>query len=206
MNRTLFMMITCTLGLATLTLAGCEPQTPQTTDESPGATDAGAETERFVVRLGADPAELGTTDRVHTCQGVLLASQPAAADFQLLAERDYRSVLNLRSQPEMEQLGFDEPALLEEQGLRYYQVEVAGAEGLTDEALDRTREILNDNENHPIMVHCASANRVGAVWLAHRVIDHGVDYEAALEEAKTIGLRSDALEERARDYIERHRG
>ena len=68
--------------------------------------------------------------------------------------------------------------------------------------LDRTREVLSDHERKPILVHCASANRVGAVWLAHRVLDDGLAYEAALAEAKTVGLKAPALEQRAKEYID----
>jgi ubiquinone/menaquinone biosynthesis C-methylase UbiE len=54
------------------------------------------------------------------------------------------------------------------------------------------------------MLHCGSANRVGAVWLTYRVLDQGVPIETAIEEAKTIGLRSPEYEAKARDYIHRH--
>lgn len=201
MFRTTWFSMTCALAVAAMTLSGCGQPTSTPVDEPTASTP---EAERFVLKVGAEPAALGSTERVHSCQGVLLASQPAAPDFAVLADQGYRSVLNLRSEPEMTQLDFDERELLEEQGLNYYHVGFAGADELTDDIFDRTRQILNDSENHPILVHCASANRVGAVWLAHRVIDHGLDYDAALEEAKTIGLRSDALEELARDYIARH--
>jgi hypothetical protein len=35
------------------------------------------------------------------------------------------------------------------------------------------------------------------------VLDGGLAYEAALAEAKTVGLKLPAYEEKARDYIER---
>ncbi|MBI1312566.1 methyltransferase domain-containing protein [bacterium] len=51
------------------------------------------------------------------------------------------------------------------------------------------------------MVHCASANRVGAVWLAHRVLDAKIPVEASLAEARAVGLRTSAYEQRAYEYI-----
>ena len=55
------------------------------------------------------------------------------------------------------------------------------------------------------MLHCASGNRVGAVWLAYRVLDEGLEPGAALEEARTIGLRSAGYEERALEYVRARR-
>ena len=85
-------------------------------------------------------------------------------------------------------------------GLNYHNPAVAGVDGLTDELLDEVRDLLRTAER-PILLHCASANRVGAVWLAHRVLDGGISMDDALAEAKTVGLKSPALEQRARQYI-----
>ena len=51
-------------------------------------------------------------------------------------------------------------------------------------------------------MHCASANRTGAVWLAHRIVDGGLEFEAALAEARQVGLRTPAYEDRVREYVE----
>jgi hypothetical protein len=40
--------------------------------------------------------------------------------------------------------------------------------------------------------------------LAHRVLDGGLTYEAALAEAKQVGLKLPALEEKAKDYVRRN--
>ena len=157
------------------------------------------------VSPAVQPAELGETENVHICQDVLFSAQPDQASFATLGEQNYRSVLNLRSDREMAELDFDEAALVTEQGITYYHVGVAGADGLTDDVLDRVRRILRDPGNRPILVHCATANRVGAVWYAHRVLDAGLDDSEALAEARKIGLRSADLEQRARDYIARER-
>lgn len=76
-------------------------------------------------------------------------------------------------------------------------------EKLTDKVFDETRKLLNDKAKRPLILHCASANRVGAVWLAHRVLDGGLKYEEALSELKTVGLKLPAFEQKAKDYIER---
>ena len=54
-----------------------------------------------------------------------------------------------------------------------------------------------------MLVHCFSAGRVGATWLAHRVLDDGLTVEAAVAEAKTIGLKKEDFIAKATDYVQR---
>ena len=77
--------------------------------------------------------------------------------------------------------------------------------GITD--LDQADEFLRlarDKSNHPMLVTCASANRVGAFMMILRVIDQGWSEEEALQEAVRIGLSSDNLKRFAHDYIASH--
>jgi uncharacterized protein (TIGR01244 family) len=85
-------------------------------------------------------------------------------------------------------------------GMAYVHVPFADADGLTDAVFDTLREQLK-NAERPILLHCNSANRVGAVWLAHRVLDGKLTYDDAAAEARTIGLKDDDLDKRARQYI-----
>ena len=150
-----------------------------------------------------EPYECGTITRLHTYGGVFLASQPAAEDFEMAKKGGIKTVINLRL-PE-EQKDFDEAEFVRSLGIQYYNPGFNGPDMLTDPIFDRVRELLNQAENKPILLHCSSANRVGAVWLAHRVLDGGLTYDAALAEAKTVGLKLPAYEEIAKDYIGRHR-
>ena len=104
-----------------------------------------------------------------------------------------------------DELDWDEAATLKELELEYHHVPIASPNALTDETFDKVRKLLNDRDERPLLVHCASASRVGAVWLAHRVLDDGLTYEAALAEAKTVGLKAAPLEAKAREYIARQK-
>ena len=77
-------------------------------------------------------------------------------------------------------------------------------ESLTAEVIDRTRELLRTAER-PILLHCKSANRVGAAWLAYRVLDDGATVEESAAEAATVGLRTPAYGERVERYIAEER-
>jgi len=62
-------------------------------------------------------------------------------------------------------------------------------------------DLARDRANHPMLVTCAGANRVGAFMMIFRVVDQGWSEEKALEEAVKIGLNSDRLKRFAQDYI-----
>jgi len=145
------------------------------------------------------PASVGQAPNVHQCGHVYFAAQPSADDLRDFKEAGVKTVINLRMPGENK--AFDEQQVVEQElGLQYSNPGFDSAQTLDDGVFFRVRDLLKRKE--PVLVHCASANRVGAVWLAYRVLDDGVGYEQALAEAKQIGLKSEPLEERARRYIE----
>ena len=129
---------------------------------------------------------------------VVLAGQPRPCDLEEARRRGTTTVVNLRLPDEVTE--FDEAALVTKLGMRYHNLGFGSAEELTDDLLTRARAILADPVRRPLLLHCASANRVGAIWLAYRVLDCGESYDDAREEATKVGLRSAAYEKRARDY------
>jgi protein tyrosine phosphatase (PTP) superfamily phosphohydrolase (DUF442 family) len=147
-----------------------------------------------------EPFSLGKIERLHTLGGVFLASQPRPEDFEHARDSGIQTVVNLRKP---EELDFDEPAVVSGLGIEYHNVPFRGAGEMTDAVLDEVRALLNDPAKKPLLLHCASAGRVGAVWLAHRVLDHGLSFEEAKAEAETVGPKSAAYADRAREYIER---
>lgn len=149
-----------------------------------------------------EPYECGSITRMHTVGGVFLASQPKAADLEQAKHGGIRTVVNLRHASEMPE--FDEAQAVSDLGMHYVSLPWQGAAELTDDVFDRARKVLATAER-PLLVHCASANRVGAVWIPYRVLDDGVELEAAVAEARTIGLKTPEFEAKARDYVARKR-
>ena len=145
-----------------------------------------------------EPAKCGAVKQLHVLDDIYLAGQPSIEDFAEFKKRGVKSVLNVRMKEEQD---FDEAKTIKSLGLEYHHIPVAGPDALTDENFDKIRKLLNTKEERPLLFHCASANRVGAVWLAHRVLDGGLTYDAALAEAKTVGLKAPALEAKAKEYI-----
>jgi len=144
--------------------------------------------------------QCGSIARLHELGGVFLASQPGPEDFAAVKACGVRTVINLRRDSELRD--FDEKQAVETQGMTYISLPFGSPAEMTDEVLDRARAELKAAPR-PILMHCASANRVGAVWLPYRVLDGGLSWDDAVAEAKVVGLRSAELEAKARDYVER---
>ena len=117
---------------------------------------------------------------------LLTAGQPSAADFAALAAAGLKHVINLR--PTTEDAGFDEAALAAQLGLGYVVVSVAGPGDLN---LARVRELdaaLTATRGEPVLVHCASSNRVGALLALRAGWLHKQSTETALELGRACGL------------------
>lgn len=130
--------------------------------------------------------------------GVATAGQPRADQLRAIAASGYRAVLDLRAVAEPR--GYDEPAAARDAGLRYENVPVTSPV-VTDADFDRVRDFVADEANVPVLVHCASANRVGALLLPHLVLDLGHGIDDALAAARRIGLRSPELTDAALRYV-----
>ena len=50
-------------------------------------------------------------------------------------------------------------------------------------------KIVEDPANYPILLHCESSNRVGAMWALYRA-SKGVPNEIAIEEGRQVGLKT----------------
>ncbi len=148
-----------------------------------------------------EPYKCGKVERLHTYGGIFLASQPQTDDFKLAKEGGIQTVINLR---EKDELDWDEEALVKQLGMEYHHLPFKSPAGLTDEIFAKARQVLNNKDKRPILLHCSSANRVGAIWLVHRVLDHDLRYEEALKEAEIVGLKLPAYAEKAKDYIKRN--
>ncbi len=134
---------------------------------------------------------------------VYLAAQPSETDLAKLKEAGLKTVINLRG--EGENTKFDEGKALADLGIEpanYHNPGFNSAQTLSDPIFRRVRDLLTNKTNEPVLLHCASGNRVGAVWMAHRILDDGVSYEKALEEAKAIGMKPQAFEARVKEYVE----
>jgi uncharacterized protein (TIGR01244 family) len=131
--------------------------------------------------------------------GLAAAGQPSADALAGLKDRGFRTVINLRTAGEPGYV--DETKALEAQGIRYVHVPITAA---TFSAADvaAVRAVLDDPASGPVLLHCASANRVGAVWAA-LLTGQGKSMEEALAEGRRAGLSSEAMTAAVRRVVER---
>lgn len=129
--------------------------------------------------------------------------QPRLEHFAKLKADGVKAVLNLR-QPS-EHRADDEKAAAEQAGLKYFNIPVAFGTP-TDAMAGEFLRITDDPANRPMFIHCTAAIRVGAFWMIRRVLRDGMTIDAALEEAKRVGLAgAPHLEAFARQYIAKHK-
>jgi uncharacterized protein (TIGR01244 family) len=156
-----------------------------------------ARLERIQRFLSTDvPRVLCLDDRFAT------GGQPTGDAFSKAAASGFRSVVSLRTNSEGTDIA-RERASVESAKMRYFNIPVMSASPRADQA-DEFLRVARDKSNHPMLVTCASANRVGAFMMILRVIDQGWSEEKALEEAVKIGLTAENLRKFAKEFIAQH--
>jgi uncharacterized protein (TIGR01244 family) len=153
--------------------------------------------------LAQQPAGIQNFLKINTefCSG----GQPTLAQLSELKAQGITTVINLRTAGEN---GFDAPAEeaeVKKLGMKYVHIPVSNQAGPKDEQADEFLKVTDDAKNRPVFIHCGSANRVGAFFMIRRVLRDGMTFDAAKTEATKIGLRSAALEEFAKQYIEKRK-
>ena len=138
-------------------------------------------------------------DAVVACGG---ATETSALEG--LAKDGFKSVINLRTAGEQNANIEQNAARAKELGLKYIHIPF-NTQQMDPKVIDQFLAAIADKSNQPAFVHCGSASRVGSVWLAKRVLQDGWPVDKATEEAKAIGLRNEALEKYALDYIAAHK-
>ncbi len=117
---------------------------------------------------------------------LVTGGQPTAEDFATMASAGLKHVINLR--PVTEDAGFDEAALAAKLGLRYTLIPVAGGGDLTEDNARKLDAALAAMPGQPTIVHCASSNRVGALFALRSAWVQGKSKEEALAYGRAAGL------------------
>jgi uncharacterized protein (TIGR01244 family) len=130
--------------------------------------------------------------------------QPRLEHLAQLKAEGVRAVLNLRTPGEHR--AEEERAAADKAGLKYFNIPV-DYRNPTDAQVEEFLGITDVPANRPMFIHCTAAIRVGAFWMIRRVLRDGLSEDAALAEARKVGLvDAPHLEEFARKYIAAHKG
>lgn len=129
---------------------------------------------------------------------VWVGGQPSPAELAKFAEAGGQHVINLRTTAE---LTWDESAQVASLGMQYHHLPVPGAKGITADNAEALHALLESLSGEPVVLHCASGNRVGALV----ALQHGIkeetkhelqqqDIEQAIAKGREWGLtRLDAV-------------
>ncbi len=116
----------------------------------------------------------------------------------------YVAIVNMRLSSEPGANVDAEAAAAKSAGINFFHIPFSAA--TPDPAVaDQFLKTISAPENNPAYIHCASGNRVSAMWMIKRmVIDHW-DEDRAFTEASALGLSSPALKQFAVDYAQTHK-
>ena len=131
------------------------------------------------------PAGLADVPGIRVAKpGLYSAAQPRPEHWRDVAAAGVTTVINLR--PDAELQGRDERAEVAQAGMRYVQIPVAGGQGISAQNADALVQALQQADG-PVLVHCASGNRVGAL-LALGAVRSGTPVEEAIAYGRAAGL------------------
>jgi uncharacterized protein (TIGR01244 family) len=146
----------------------------------------------------------GATNVTRVDAAVMCAGATTTDALPELKKLGFNAIVNLRREQEP---GADIPgakAAAAQAGLKYIHLPFDSANP-DPKLADTFIAAVTDTANQPVYIHCASANRVGALWLIKRVLVDRWDVPRATEEAEAIGLTNPGLKKYALDYIEKHK-
>ncbi|MEE2729804.1 MAG: sulfur transferase domain-containing protein [Pseudomonadota bacterium] len=116
---------------------------------------------------------------------LLACGMPSEQDLQDAARKGIKTVINLCPQEETPASESDQVAAL---GMHYVNIPIRGAQDLTRDAARQLAALMEDCNHHPLLVHCRSANRVGALVALKEYWCSGKSAEEALAMGRKAGL------------------
>lgn len=118
--------------------------------------------------------------------GIIAAGRIAPDDVTRLQEAGIRQVIDLTHDSETSD--FDEATAIRDAGMAYANLPLRGAEDLTPDNV-RAFDVLLRDAQRPLLVHCASSNRVGAMAALRAAWIEGKPVDEAVAIGKAWGLK-----------------
>ena len=134
---------------------------------------------------------------------LLTGGQPSRACLEAARAAGFDTIVNLR--PPEEFAGFDEAEAVRALGMNYVCIPVAGPQDLDAASVQALDDALARAGDRPVMIHCASGNRVGALLALHGCLKCGRSVADALSYGESAGLEAPPLREAVRRKLESSR-
>jgi len=126
-----------------------------------------------------------------------ISGQPEESSFSWLKEQGVTTVVNLRTQPEMdnrESVPFDEAEVVKAAGMEYIHIPLGGDDlPYTPEALEKFVRAA-ENAGGKVLLHCTVGWRASHMWAAYLVRQKKLDIMDAITQAQAINFGTLPLE------------
>ena len=129
---------------------------------------------------------------------VLSSGQPTREQLAVMAAAGVRHVINLRAPGE--EVDFNEQEAVEALGMTYYSLPVSGAAGVNGANAGTLLDMLSATAGEPVLVHCATGNRVGGL-MAVNTFANSADINAAMAEGERWGMTSERMQQMVRQQL-----
>ena len=135
---------------------------------------------------------------------VFIAGQPTEQALRDLAAQGVKTVVNLRTPPEMAtRVPFDEKALVQQLGMKYVYLPMRGnAEYPYDPQDLKDFGKAMEETNGKLLLHCTVAWRASHMWAAYLIQFRNVPVPTALDQARKINLMDDMRMDGERQPVE----
>ena len=124
---------------------------------------------------------------------VYIAAQPTTDDLDAWAAQGVTTVVNFRSQAETAALPFSASAESEARGMRYLDIPMGGADGVSPDIRTRLTALLADAEG-PVVLHCRTGMRAANAYAAHLLAEGEASGEDLADFGWPGGLSGQTLE------------
>lgn len=161
------------------------------------AVTAQAQEESSVKRVYVDLAEVVAKGKVEPVDGISSAGQPDETALQVFADSGYVAVIDMRGPNENRGIE-DFPAAVEKKGMDYIAFPITSPQQFSFDTASELDKILSGIDG-PVLLHCGSGNRVGAV-LALRESLKGASDDEAMQYGRDAGMTG--LEPTIRQVLE----
>jgi uncharacterized protein (TIGR01244 family) len=135
---------------------------------------------------------------------VFIAGQPTEQALRDLAAQGVKTVVNLRTPPEMAtRVPFDEKALVQQLGMKYVYLPMRGNEEYpySPDDLKDFGKAMQETKGK-LLLHCTVAWRASHMWAAYLIQFRDLPVATALDQARKINLMDDMRSEGERQPVE----
>lgn len=125
--------------------------------------------------LYVDLGDVVSANSATPADGLTSAGQPDEAALRVFADSGYVAVIDMRGANENR--GIDEAAVVESLGMQYISLPIDSPDAMSFENAEKLGTLI-DSVDGPVLLHCGSGNRVGALLALRKSLQGASDEEA----------------------------